>query len=186
MHFNQPPNWPPAPPGWTPPAGWVPDPSWPPPPPGWRLWVPEPSSSATRRRTLLAAALAVALLIGVGVIAIGATSVHSVAGTPTRQPGPPPSDEDLVRAVVDRFEQTWNAEDFDALSELLCEEMRNDPQFDRTLMSEMRSTSGTLTLTVAELVIEGDEATATVLNEGLDPDDIDFTRENGEWKWCAF
>jgi hypothetical protein len=96
------------------------------------------------------------------------------------------SDEDLVRAVVDRFEQTWNDEDFDALSDLLCEEMRNDPQFDQSLIRDMRSTSGTLTLTVADLVIDGDAATATVLNEGIDPDDIDFTREDGEWKWCAF
>lgn len=39
MRFNPPPNWPPAPPGWTPDADWAPDPSWPPPPPGWQLWV---------------------------------------------------------------------------------------------------------------------------------------------------
>jgi len=39
MRFNPPPNWPPAPPGWAPDAGWAPDPSWPPPPPGWQLWV---------------------------------------------------------------------------------------------------------------------------------------------------
>jgi hypothetical protein len=46
--------------------------------------------------------------------------------------------------------------------------------------------TGSLTLTIAELVVDGDTATATVLNRGVDPDDIDFTRENGEWKWCEF
>jgi hypothetical protein len=50
----------------------------------------------------------------------------------------------------------------------------------------MRSIAGRLTLTVAELDIKGDAATATILNQGEDPDDIDFARENGEWKWCEF
>lgn len=37
--FNPPPNWPPAPEGWTPPPGWQPDPAWGPPPPDWPVWV---------------------------------------------------------------------------------------------------------------------------------------------------
>jgi hypothetical protein len=190
VRFNQPPNWPPAPPGWTPPPGWAPDPSWPPPPPGWQLWTPQPSSTATRRRTgLVVGALAAALLIGVGlVVAAVTTSGGLVTGTATRPVGTVPelSDEDQVRAVVDRFEQSWNDEDFDAMSEILCEDMRNDPEFDPDVMGEMRSLAGTLTLTITELVVDGDTATATILNRGVDPDDIDFARENGEWKWCEF
>jgi hypothetical protein len=120
VHFNQPPNWPPAPPGWTPPPDWSPDPSWPPPPPDWQLWVPD----APRRRTgLVFGAVAAALVVGVGVV-VGAvaTSTDSVTGTATRPAGIQPelSDEDQVRAVVDRFEQSWNEEDFDAMSEILC------------------------------------------------------------------
>lgn len=38
--FRNPPNWPPIPPGWTPPPGWYPDPAWGPAPPGWTFWVP--------------------------------------------------------------------------------------------------------------------------------------------------
>lgn len=37
--YNPPPNWPPAPKGWTPRPGWQPDPAWGPPPPGWQVWV---------------------------------------------------------------------------------------------------------------------------------------------------
>jgi hypothetical protein len=96
------------------------------------------------------------------------------------------SDEDQVRDVVDRFEQSWNDADFDAMSEILCEDMRNDPEFGPSEMSEIREMAGTLTLTVAELVIDGDAATATILNEGEDPDDILFTREDGDWKWCEY
>jgi hypothetical protein len=184
MRFNPPPNWPPAPPGWTPAPGWAPDPSWPPPPPGWSLWVPD----STRRKTaIIIGALAVTLLIGVGaVFAVVATSGHSVTGSATHPAGTELSDEDQVRAVVARFERSWNEDDFDAMSEILCEDMRNDPEFDPGTMSEMRSIAGRLTLTVAELDIKGDAATATILNQGEDPDDIDFARENGEWKWCEF
>ena len=96
------------------------------------------------------------------------------------------SDEDQVRDVVDRFEQSWNDEDFDAMSELLCEEMRNDPEFGPSEMSEMRELGGTLTLMIADLVIDGDAATATILNNGEDPDDIEFAREDGDWKWCEY
>jgi len=39
-HWQSPPNWPVAPPGWQPPAGWQPPPDWPPAPPGWAFWVP--------------------------------------------------------------------------------------------------------------------------------------------------
>ena len=39
--FRAPPGWPPVPPGWIPPAGWIPDPTWPPAPPDWRFWEPE-------------------------------------------------------------------------------------------------------------------------------------------------
>jgi hypothetical protein len=182
MRFNPPPNWPPAPPGWTPHPGWAPDPSWPPLPPGWPLWVPD----ATRRRTgLVIGALAATLLACAGAaIAVVSVSGHSVTGTATRPAGTALSDEDQVRAVVDRFEQSWNEEDFDAMSEILCEDMRNDPEFDPSIMSEMRSIAGSLTLTVVDLYVNGDAATATILNQGEDPDDIDFTREDGEWKWC--
>lgn len=37
--FNPAPGWPPAPDGFVPPAGWVPDPSWPPAPEGWSFWL---------------------------------------------------------------------------------------------------------------------------------------------------
>jgi hypothetical protein len=43
---------------------------------------------------------------------------------------------------------------------------------------------GDLRLTITELDINGDAATATILNRGEDPDDIGFAREDGIWKWC--
>jgi hypothetical protein len=137
-------------------------------------------------------ALAVTLLIAAGVaIAVVAVSNNSADITVTRSAStsadePEPTDEDQVRDVVDRFEQSWNDKDFDALSELLCEDMRNDPEFNESALRELRDGAGRLALTVAALDINGDAATATILNLGEDPDDIDFTREDSDWKWCEF
>ena len=189
MRFNPPPNWPPAPPGWTPPPGWQPDPTWLPLPPGWPLWVPD----APRRKTgLIIGALAVTLLIGIGaVIAVVVASNNSAditvaRSTSTSVAGPEPTDEDQVRDVVDRFGQLWNDADFDALSELLCEDMRNDPDFSPSALRELRDGAGRLALTITALDINGDAATATILNSGEEPDDIGFAREDSNWKWCEF
>jgi hypothetical protein len=148
------------------------------------VWVPD----APRRRTgLIIGALAVTLLIGVGVvIAVVAASSNSVAGTATRPAGTDLSDEDQVRDVVDRFEKLWNDADFDALSELLCEDMRNDPDFSPSALRELRDGAGRLALTITALDINGDAATATILNSGEEPDDIGFAREDSNWKWCEF
>ena len=184
MLFNPPPNWPPAPPGWAPPPGWQPDAAWPPLPPGWPLWVPD----APRRKTGLAiGALGVVLAVCIGsVVAIVAiTRSSAIPGTPTFT-AEALSDEDRVHNVVDRFEQAWNDADVDALRQLFCVDMRTDREFDEESLREVVETGGDLSLTIAELVINGDEATATILNDGEDPDDIGFVREDGDWKWCDF
>jgi hypothetical protein len=46
MRFNPPPGWPPAPEGWSPSEGWLPDKSWPTVPPGWKLWIEDPRPPA--------------------------------------------------------------------------------------------------------------------------------------------
>ena len=93
MRFNPPPNWPPAPPGWVPDAGWAPDPSWPPLPEGWPLWVddgvpwpmpgPQPGSRKTLWLSLGAAAAAVVLVAGV---VLGVSGRFSREDKPSRKP----------------------------------------------------------------------------------------------------
>jgi hypothetical protein len=183
MRFNPPPSWPPAPPGWTPPPDWQPDPSWPPLPPGWPLWVPD----APRRKTgLIIGALAAALLVGVGVVVaiVAATRTPDITVTPTSTTEEEKSDEEQLRDVVDQFEQAWNDEDVDGLRQLFCADMRAEAEFDESSLRELIGMGGNLSLTIAELDINGDAATATILNGGEEPDDIGFAREDGDWKWC--
>ena len=70
------------------------------------------------------------------------------------------------------------------MAKLFCEEMHAEAEFGEPALREMRELSGPLELTVTTLDIDGDTATATILNEGEDPDDIGFAREDGDWKWC--
>lgn len=56
--WQSPPNWPPAPPGWTPPPGWLPPPTWPPPPAGWQWWRLDPGVMAVADQGLDAISVA--------------------------------------------------------------------------------------------------------------------------------
>jgi hypothetical protein len=135
---------------------------------------------------LIIGALAVTLLVGSGVV-IAVVAVNrgsTIPGTPTTSVEAEKSDEDKVRDVVDQFEQAWNDEDFSALTELFCEDMRNDPDFSHSALREVRDTGGELLLKITSLAVDGKTATATILNHGDDPDDIAFVREDGDWKWC--
>ena len=96
MRFNPPPNWPPVPPDWTPPAGWQPDPSWPPPPPGWPLWVQDNRSG--RRTGLILGAVAVVLLIVIGAVVTVAVTRHASSTVPSAAPTTTaqPTDEEQI------------------------------------------------------------------------------------------
>jgi hypothetical protein len=75
--YNPPPNWPPAPEGWTPPPGWQPDPAWGPPPEGWQLWVESEQRNWFSRHKVLTGIGAVVVLI------IGISLASSNSGTET-------------------------------------------------------------------------------------------------------
>ncbi|MBJ7466387.1 MAG: hypothetical protein JHD38_22305 [Mycolicibacterium sp.] len=186
MRFNPPPNWPPVPPGWTPPAGWQPDPSWPPPPQGWPLWVPERTSGG--RNGLILGAVGAVLLVAVAAVITVAVTRDKPSGGPIG--GPPTttaaalSDEDQIEKVVAQFEQAWNGQEYDNLRNLMCAEMRADEQFSRANFADMRDGLGQLDLTVTSIEITGKTADTVIENDGTDPDEITFSYENGQWKWC--
>lgn len=186
MRFNPPPNWPPVPPGWTPPAGWQPDPSWPPPPPGWPLWVQ--TGSTGRRTALILGSVAAVLLIAVAaVVTVAVTRDGPTAGpngTPTTTTAAALSDEEQIEKVVEQFQQAWNNQEFDDLRNLMCSTMRADEQFSRANFTDMRDELGQLDLTVTSIEVTGKKADTVIENDGKDPDDIAFSYENGEWKWC--
>ncbi len=66
----------------------------------------------------------------------------------------------------------------------MCAEMRADEQFSRANFAEMRDEMGQLNLTVTSIEVTGKTADTVIENDGKDPDDIAFSYENGQWKWC--
>ena len=184
MRFNPPPNWPPAPPGWTPPPDWRPDPAWPPLPPGWQLWVPE--GSGRRKTGLIIGALAATLLlaVGVGVAIVASNRNADITVTPTTTTQEEETDEEQIEAVVQQFAQAWNDEDFAAFEPIVCEDMRTADEFNENDFLEARGARKDMDVAVTSVEVDGDTATASVKQAGEQPNDIKFVREDGEWKWC--
>jgi hypothetical protein len=181
MRYNPPPNWPAPPPGWTPPPGWRPDPLWPPPPPGWQLWV--------RGRPGKRAAALVAGGIIAGIIATVTAAVVVIVVAVT--PGPKPSDEQQIRAVVAGMQEAWNRSDFDAFRGYLC---KGNQWFWSTIGDSgsaamtMRQ-RGRAQFTVNSVQVAGDSAKASVkesYSNGAQPPETteDFVHEDGKWKVC--
>jgi hypothetical protein len=188
MRFNPPPNWPPSPPGWTPPPGWQPDPSWPPPPPGWQLWVSEGSSpgSSRRKNGLIIGGLVAALLLVAGAVitVVVLRSPSDVTATKPTETSAQQTDEQQIEDAVKKFETAWNDRNFDGFKPILCEEMQSDKQFNEDDFLQAREESGEVKLDVESVEVDGESATASVTHDGESPDNIDFVREDGHWKWC--
>ena len=135
-----------------------------------------------RRRLWLAAVPLIAVAVVVTIIATTRSPV--ITGTPTTATAEEQSDEDQLRDVVDQFEQAWNDNDFDALRQLVCADLRSAGQFSTSELREARQIGGRLALTIESVEFGGVTATAVIENHGAEPDDIKFVREADDWKWC--
>lgn len=182
MRFNSPPNWPAAPPGWTPPPDWRPDPTWPPPPPGWQLWVDDTPPS--NKKGLIIGLIAAALVVIIG--AVLAISIFTKGTPEVTVTKPVKTDEQQIKDVVEKYETAWNDSNFDGFKPIACEDWQKDDVFNERDFLDAREGADDLHLQVTDVQVKKDKATATVENAGNDPDDIEFTREDGEWKWCDF
>jgi len=98
--YNPPPNWPPAPAGWTPPPGWQPDPAWGPAPPGWEVWADDKDARRKTNKTILKAfgAVVVGLLViaGLGALFGGDDDEGTIATSDTSTSTP--TDEESSEA----------------------------------------------------------------------------------------
>lgn len=187
MRFNPPPNWPPSPPGWTPPPGWQPDPTWPPPPPGWQLWVPDAPAGRSRTPLIIGGAVAAVLVvIGVvlAVVLTGSDDSGGVASSRSATSAPDATDEEQIEERVKEFEDAWNNEDFGAIEEIVCEQIKGEPDFTEQDFLESRSDTGRLNLSFEGADIDGDTAVVDIRDEGQSTKEFDFAREDGEWLWC--
>ena len=181
MRFNPPPNWPPTPPGWTPPAGWQPDPTWPYPPPGWQLWVPDDRPPRSK------GPLIAGIVGGVVLLAVLAVVLVFVV---FKKDAKPLSDDEQIRQLVVAAVDAWNSSDFSKFKDITCRADRDDDDFTEANFKKARKGQGRVEITVKLDKVNGDRATAeteTKYEKDDKPDDLDqdFLKEGGVWKYCS-
>ena len=100
-----------------------------------------------------------------------------------------PSDEELIRAAVAAVDDAWNRSDLEALESHVYKEHLRDHALDEDDFQEAREEDGRLTSTVHSVKVTAGKATPNIEQkyenkDESDTNDIEFVRENGEWKYC--
>ena len=181
MSNRPPPGGPDIPPGSGPPSG--DRPGWPP------LGQQTPRASPPKRsRTpiVIMAVIAVTVAAAAGVLIwVFAFKGSNASGT---------SPEDQIRALMKSADNYLNNADAAGLASLLCDAQKNSPGVHvhtADQLRKQRDVVGLETSSVTDIIVAGDDATATVsVSWSKAPQDdltenVKFVRENGGWKVCG-
>jgi hypothetical protein len=184
-------NLPPPPPDLPPP----PPPNLPPPPPDQQAQWPPPDQtpgSVPQKRPWTS--IPVLAVVGVvAVLAVAGVLVYKFVLT-----GGSNSPEGQIRALVKTFSTDFNNADGAALATIMCGQPKQygflkdlTGSITSESLSEMISEQGTVTLSVSNIKVTGDHATATVTStwskapKESTPETDSFVKENGTWKVCG-
>jgi hypothetical protein len=152
-----------------------------------------PTVFATRcsaRRTGIRAGIGDAetmLLLMIGRVA-AATAIVAATSVMTSSPARAASDEEQVRAVLDTMNSSYNDTDFGAFASHLCADLLRAPDYEAG-WRDSRESDGPTQIAVNSVHIRGDDAVANVRFVAAEHDrtlDIEFLRENSEWKACRY
>jgi predicted lipid-binding transport protein (Tim44 family) len=125
--------------------------------------------------------------------ASGSSGSSAVSASTSRSPE---SDEDQIRTAIRGIQSAYNNEDYTKFKSYLCSKRAND--LSETDFKKDRSDEGRVTITVKSITVHGDTAdaevtiktsnsTATSTVSGSpngDAGNMEFVKENGEWRWC--
>ncbi|OBB72339.1 hypothetical protein [Mycobacterium sp. 852014-52144_SCH5372336] len=122
-----------------------------------------------------------------------AVSVSGFVPPASAVPAAAVSDEDQVRAVLDGMNGSYNREDFASFAAHICAPMRRSAGFAAEWYAS-RKADGPTQVTVSSVRVAGEPAltaVATVRFAAANrPEakifDIDFLREDDEWKACQY
>lgn len=106
------------------------------------------------------------------------------------RPAPVASDQDQVRAVLNRMNGSYNRSDFDGFAAHICPDMLRADGYEAGWYHSRRS-DGPTEITVNSVDVAGDDAVANVRFEAANHSDaktldVDFLREGAEWKACRY
>ena len=129
-------------------------------------------------------------LLTIGRVA-AATAFVAAASVVTSSPAHAASDEDQVRAVLDTMNSSYNDTDFDAFASHLCADLLKAPDYEAG-WRDSRQSDGPTQIAVNTVHVRGDPASLAVANVrfvAAEHDrtlDIEFLREDSEWKACRY
>jgi hypothetical protein len=108
----------------------------------------------------------------------------------TTRPAPAATDEDQVRAVLERMNGSYNRSDFDAFASHMCTDMLRADAYEAGWY-QSRQSDGPTQITVNSVDVTGDDAVANVRFVAANHTDaktldIDFLRDGAEWKACRY
>lgn len=140
------------------------------------MWLPDPPKNRT---PLIAGSIA-------AVVALAAIVVGVLYFTVWSKDSAPQSDEDQIRAVVQKYEAAWNDETYSDMTSIMCKEGLSAGNSDEGSFKRAHESHAKVDLTVDSVKIDGDNATAVVNDRDSKTRSFKFVRDDGAWKWCGF
>lgn len=122
-----------------------------------------------------------------------ATAIVAAASVVTSSPARAASDEDQVRAVLDKMNSSYNDANFGAFASHLCADLLMSPGYEAGWHAS-RESDGPTKIAVNSVHVKGDPASLAVANVRFDAAnredgktlDVDFLRDGGDWKACRY
>ena len=129
------------------------------------------------------------VLLVIGRVA-AATAIVAALSVVTSSPARAASDEDQVRAVLDKMNSSYNDADFGAFASHLCADLLKAPDYEAG-WHDSRESDGPTQIAVNSVHVKGDDAVANVRFEAANREDaktldVDFLRDGGDWKACRY
>ncbi len=129
------------------------------------------------------------VLLMIGRVA-AATAIVAASSVVTSSPARAASDEDQVRAVLDKMNSSYNDGDFGAFASHLCAGLLKVPDYEAG-WHDSRESDGPTQIAVNSVHVKGDDAVANVRFEAANREDaktldVDFLRDGGDWKACRY
>jgi hypothetical protein len=159
-----------------------------PPPPGQQAaWLPAGQQPVgPPPRGSINPILIIGIIVAVLVLPAGGYFGYKLLGK-----GGSRSPEDQIRTVVQSFIEDYNSSNFSKILELQCKKYAAGDKAQAQQGPTLREETGTMSASVANIHVTGDQATADVtLKSAKAPDQPktdswDFVKEDGRWKECG-
>lgn len=119
-----------------------------------------------------------------------ATAIVAAASVVTSSPARAMSDENQVRAVLDKMNSSYNDANFNAFASHLCADLLMSPGYEAGWHAS-RESDGPTKIAVNSVHVKGDDAVANVRFDAANREDaktldVDFLRDGGDWKACRY